>query len=70
MTVAAFDVRPLRRALERLTALGVVPDAAAPLGGSARKVEEALRKAILDEVSGFTEFPQSSHSARTEGTLA
>jgi sugar diacid utilization regulator len=55
MTVVAFDVRPLRRALERLAALGVVPNAAASLDVSAPRVEEALRKAILDEVSGFTE---------------
>lgn len=55
MTVAAFDDRRLRRALERLAGLGVIPDAAASLDVSARKAEEALRKTVLDEVSGFTE---------------
>ena len=70
MPVAAFDDRRLRRALARLAGLGVIPDAAATLDVSARKAEEALRKAVLDEVSGFTEFPQSPRSARTEGTLA
>jgi len=55
MSVAALDLRPLKRAHARLAELGVVPAAAATLRASARDAVVALRGEVLREVRGFSE---------------
>ncbi len=55
MSAAAFDDRPLRRSLARLAELGIIPNAAAMLDASTRRIEEALKKAVLDEIPGFSD---------------
>jgi hypothetical protein len=53
MTTLAHPDRALRQTLERLIALGVIPDAAATLRRSARAMEMALQDAVLGEIEAF-----------------
>jgi hypothetical protein len=55
MTHAARPDRALTQTLERLTALGVIPDVAPALRRSAAGVEDALRDAILSEIAAFSD---------------
>ncbi len=55
MTEAAPSPRALLQTLERLAALGVVPDVAPALRASSAAVETTMRDAVLGEVAGFSD---------------
>ncbi len=55
MSIAAAEIRPLARALERLGELGVCPKAAEALGAAARDAEKALVAAAVKQVPGFSD---------------
>lgn len=55
MTESSRLDRALIQTLERLAALGVIPDVAPALRRSADSVEAALRDAVLGEVAAFTD---------------
>ena len=55
MTDIAHPNRALRQILERLVALGVIPEAAPALRRSMRTMEAALQEAVLGEVEAFRE---------------